>query len=313
MGVIALGPGEKIQDVDLRPSSRPPLRPPSRTATLLSDDGVRISAAYDEALPGAAPGLALVVAHGFTGGWRRPDNRVIAEAFAAHGAVVSFDHRGHGRSSGETTVGDDEVLDLDAAVRWARLLGARHVVTVGFSMGGSVVLRQGALVRSGPAAADAVVSVSAAGFWFYRGTAPMRLLHQAVMTRTGRTVLRHAFGTRVRSFEWEEPYPLNPSESAALIAPTPLLVVHGDSDTYFPVEHQESLVRHAREGAAERGALDRTEEWTVTGFAHAESGADAALLDRIGMWARRAVGEDAAAGPSGSGEHSDDEGTRRPA
>jgi pimeloyl-ACP methyl ester carboxylesterase len=285
--------------VDLRPSSRPPLRPPSRTATLLTDDGVRVSAAYDEPGRDAAPEVAFVVAHGFTGGWRRPDNRAIAHALSAHGAVVSFDHRGHGTSSGATTMGDAEVLDLDAAVRWARLLGPRRVATVGFSMGGSVVLRQRALTASGPASSDAVVSVSAAGFWFYRGTAPMRLLHQAVLTRTGRTVLRHGFGTRVRPLEWQQPYPLNPSESAALIAPTPLLVVHGDSDSYFPVEHQQSLVRHAREGAAERGVLDRTEEWTVPGFAHAESGADAELLDRIGAWGRSAVGEDAAAGPPG--------------
>ena len=255
-----------------------------------------MSAAYDAPVADqGSDGLILVVAHGFTGGWRRPDNRRIAQALAAHGGVVSFDARGHGRSSGATTLGDDEVLDLDSAVAWARWLGARRVATVGFSMGGSVVLRHGALTdRADREGSDAVVSVSAAGFWFYRGTAPMRLLHTAVASPLGRGVLRHGFGTRVTANEWQEPYPLSPSESASLIPPVPLLVVHGTHDTYFPLEHSRSIVEAARAGAAERGVPDRTEEWVEPGFAHAESGVTPELVDRIGRWCRAAVGHDGA-------------------
>lgn len=281
--------------MDLRPSSRPPARRPDRAATLLTADGERVSAAYDAALPSAPTStVAFVVSHGFTGGWRRPDNRAIAALLSAYGPVVSYDHRGHGRSSGVTTLGDAEVLDLDAVVRWARLLGAVQVVTVGFSMGGTVVLRHGALSEAGrPESADAVVSVSAAGFWNYKGTPPMRLVHQAVGTPFGRRVLRHGFGTRVTAAGWEEPYPLDPSESAGMIAPRPLLVVHGDQDTYFPLEHARSIVRSAREGARVRGVEDRTQEWTETGFAHAESAVTPELLGRIGAWALDAVGHDA--------------------
>jgi len=284
--------------VDLRPSSRPRDRRsgpvPSRTAWLLTADGERVSAAYDVAGVGADPGLAIVVAHGFTGGWRRPDSRAIATELAASGAVVSFDARGHGRSSGRTTLGDAEVLDLDAAVAWARWLGAEKVVTVGFSMGGSVVLRHAALAARGDRSApDAVVSVSAAGFWFYRGTAPMRLLHRAVESPVGRAILRHGFDTHVTDQAWEEPYPLSPSESAAMVPPVPLLVVHGTEDTYFPLEHAATIVRHAREGAASRGVPDRTDEWVEEGFAHAESGASPELVSRIGAWARAAVRHDA--------------------
>jgi pimeloyl-ACP methyl ester carboxylesterase len=254
---------------------------------VLTADGERISVALDAAsgLTGGAPiPLAFVVSHGFTGGWRRPDNRAIATTLSALGAVVSYDSRGHGASSGVTTLGDDEVLDLDAAVGWARWLGASAVVTVGFSMGGSVVLRQAALARRSEAV-DAVVSVSAAGFWFYRGTPPMRLLHRAVETRGGRSVLRLGFDTRVTARPWEEPYPLSPSESAGLIAPLPLLVVHGDSDGYFPVEHARSIVGAAAEGAARRGVPDRTEEWIEKDIGHAESAMTPELVARIGRWA----------------------------
>ena len=65
------------------------------------------------------------------------------------------------------TVGDREVLDLAAAVRWARELGHARVATVGFSMGrlGGPAAR--GAVRGGhgrtEAAPDAVVAVSCAG------------------------------------------------------------------------------------------------------------------------------------------------------
>ena len=274
--------------MDLRPSSRYASGPsPARTGTVLTADGERISvaydAAYDDVIAGSNP-LTFVVSHGFTGGWRRPDNRAIAQALRAHGAVVSYDSRGHGASSGVTTLGDDEVLDLDATIGWARWLGARSVVAIGFSMGGSVVLRQAALARPSEAV-DAVVSVSAAGFWFYKGTPPMRLLHRAVETRGGRGVLRLGFQTRVTDRAWEEPYPLSPSESAGLIAPLPLLVVHGDQDGYFPVEHARSIVGAAVAGAARRGVPDRTDEWIERGVGHAESARSPELLSRIGRWA----------------------------
>ncbi len=273
--------------MDLRPSSRHPSgASPARTATLLTADGERISAAYDE----GDRDVVFVVAHGFTGGWRRPDNRRIALGLRAAGGVVSYDSRGHGRSSGRSTLGDQEVLDLEAAIRWARLLGAGRVVTVGFSMGGSVVLRQAALAGRGDRdAPQAVVSVSAAGFWFYQGTPPMRLLHRAVASTQGRAVLRHGFGVRVTDQQWEDPFPLSPSESAELVAPTPLLVVHGHRDTYFPVEHARSIVDAAASGAARRGVPDRTTAWFEPGFAHAESSADEDLVGRIGAWARAAV------------------------
>ncbi len=278
--------------MDLRPSSRHRSGPaPARTGTVLTADGERISVAYDAGPAGAdrpAPCSSCRTASPAGGGGRTTG--ASPRRSRATAAVVSYDSRGHGRSSGVTTLGDAEVLDLDAAIGWARWLGAVDVVTVGFSMGGSIVLRQAALCSPGGREAPrAVVSVSAAGFWFYRGTPPMRLLHRAVETAGGRGVLRLGFGTRVTPQAWEEPYPLSPSESAAMIPPLPLLIVHGEQDTYFPVEHARSMRDAAAAGARERGVADRTDDWVVEGFAHAESGATDELVERIGRWAREVL------------------------
>ncbi|MEU5321688.1 alpha/beta fold hydrolase [Streptomyces sp. NPDC021056] len=257
---------------------------------LHTTDGVTIDSVYDppavvyDAPTSSARGLVFVVAHGFTGDVDRPHVRRVAKTFTQYGAVVTFSFRGHGASGGRSTVGDREVLDLAAAVEWARSLGHTRVVTVGFSMGGSVVLRHAALYRpdgdSGregrtEAHSDAVVSVSAPARWYYRGTAPMRRVHWLITRPAGRLVGRYGLRTRIHHREWD-PVPLSPVEAVPRIAPTPLLVVHGDRDGYFPLDHPRML-------AAAAG--DHGELWLEPGMGHAENAAPDELLGRIGDWA----------------------------
>ncbi|WEH37512.1 alpha/beta fold hydrolase [Streptomyces sp. AM 4-1-1] len=382
---------------------RTPVRtitPGPRRTVLHAADGVPVEALYEpctrsvEDVAGAGAragagagaeggdaGTAIVIAHGFTGSVDRPAVRRAARVFAQRAAVVTFSFRGHGGSGGRSTVGDREVLDLAAAVAWARELGHRRVVTVGFSMGGSVVLRHAALYRgaepvtdgpvagdgrhggrteawegaqapacargegeggrggdgdgrgdgkgasgnggggggqggdgdgrgdrvgpvgldgpngpdglggrdvsavvgaeagAGPGAeagcgVDAVVAVSAPARWYYRGTAPMRRLHWVVTRPAGRLVGRYGLRTRIDRRGWD-PVPLSPVDAVPLIAPTPLLIVHGDRDPYFPVDHPRMLAEAARGHAR---------LWLEPGMGHAENAADETLLTRIADW-----------------------------
>ena len=239
---------------------------PART-TLQTSDGERLAAVHLEG-PDPAKPLGVVVAHGFTGSLARPALQAVVAAMAGHAGVVAFDFRGHGDSTGVSTLGDREVLDVEAAVAHARELGYQRVVTCGWSMGGSVVLRHAALHGG----VDAVVSVSAVSRWFYKDTKPMRRLHWAVETRLGRAVARRLTGTRISPAGWIEP-PESPTEVAGRISPTPLLVVHGDRDHYFPREHPQAIFDAAREPK---------EMWLLEGFGHAESAATPEILDRIG-------------------------------
>ncbi|MFI6936515.1 alpha/beta hydrolase [Streptomyces sp. NPDC050287] len=266
-------PGDAVYDASTSPPGDPGFNP-------AGDPGLR--PAGD---PAGAP--VFVIAHGFTGDVDRPHVRRVAAAFARYGAVVTFSFRGHGASGGHSTVGDREVLDLAAAVEWARSLGHRRVITVGFSMGGSVALRHAALYGPNPpeqervhrgradAATDAVVSVSAPARWYYRGTAPMRRLHWLVTRPAGRLVGRYGFRTRIHHREWN-PVPVSPVEAVPRIAPTPLLIVHGDIDGYFPLDHPRML-------AAAAG--DHAELWLEPGMGHAEHASGDGLLARIGDWA----------------------------
>ncbi len=263
------------------------MNPVVMTVTLVTQDGVPIDAVH---LPHSGPpaperraperlapaagqrDLALVIVHGFTMSWQRPTTWRLLQRFNQSAGVVTFDTRGHGRSGGLSTLGDKEIDDLDVAVRYARELGYERVATVGFSMGGSVVLRHAAL-RGG---VDAVVSVSGPGRWFYRGTVAMRRVHLAAERRLGRAFTRRVLNTRVSPDGWPTPDPMPPAEAAALIAPTPVLIVHGDKDIYFPPDHGQQLY----DAAAEPKEL-----WMIPGFGHAERHTDDDLADRIAAWA----------------------------
>lgn len=263
--------------------ARPTIRPYSETGGgtrgavplrtfLRTADGVAIDSVYE---PGAdsVGDLVFVIAHGFTGDADRPHVRRVARVLSRYGGVVTFSFRGHGASGGRSTVGDREVLDLAAVVGWARELGYARVATVGFSMGGSVVLRHAA-VSGRDTGVDVVVSVSAPARWFYRGTAPMRRLHWLVTRPSGRLVGRYGLRTRIHHRQWD-PVPVSPVEAVPRIAPTPLLIVHGEQDAYFPLDHPRMLAA----AAGEHGEL-----WVEPGMGHAENAAPEPLLGRIGDW-----------------------------
>jgi pimeloyl-ACP methyl ester carboxylesterase len=244
--------------------------------TLRTVDGVDISAALDGPAAGAPRDRAFIVAHGFTGHRRQPRVRRIIEFMQQFGAVVSLDFRGHGTSGGLCTVGLAEIHDVAAGVTWARDAGFEHVTSVGFSMGGAVVLRQAALHESQETGVNRVVSVSGPAFWYYRGTAVMRLVHGLIMNAPGRLAMRTR-GVRLDGRPWPEPPPIAPVQAMRLLQHTPSLIVHGDQDRYFPLEHAHSLQR--------AGTPERTQTWIVPGFGHAEAAIDDPTLHRIGAWA----------------------------
>ncbi len=245
--------------------------PVLKARTLVTRDGVPIDALH---LPGR-PELAIVLAHGFTLSWQHGAVWRVATHMNRGGGVLTFDFRGHGRSGGLSTVGDKEIMDLDVAVAYARELGYQRIAAVGFSMGASIVVRYAGLVGG----LDAAVSVSGPGRWYFRGTRPMRRVHWAVERRAGRLVTRTWLKTRVSPSGWD-PVPVPPAEAASQITPTPFLVVHGDKDLYFPIDHAHQLYEAAREPK---------ELWLVPGFGHAESAMTTELTDRITGWLRETV------------------------
>jgi pimeloyl-ACP methyl ester carboxylesterase len=223
--------------------------------------------------PGGPNSFAVVLAPGFSGSSETPAVRSIVSGLRESAPAAGFlvvDLRGHGRSSGHTTLGDREVLDIDAVVAEARRLGYSRVVAMGWSMGGTCVLRHAALLgeqvhgHTVRCPVDAVATVSAVSRWEVRDTAAMRRLHRMIETRIGRGVARRFLKVRIDpAGKWAHT-PLSPVEAVARIS-VPLLLVHGDKDHYFGWEHAQALA------AASEGRESTL--WLVPDLGHAEQSA----------------------------------------
>ncbi|HEY8217568.1 MAG TPA: alpha/beta fold hydrolase [Acidimicrobiia bacterium] len=204
---------------------------------LVAADGVRLRGRQWE--PPSRHRASVVLVHGF--GASSTDGKLVAvaEALVEHGhAVISVDSRGHGSSDGAATLGDDERLDVDAAVTVA---GPAPVVVVGASMGAIGALRY--VVGAATSSVAGIVTVSCPARW----TLPLnaRGVLSAALTHTppGRWIARRWLGVRIAQ---PGPRPAPPLELVPEVG-CPLALVHGRADPFIPVADAELLHAAARE------------------------------------------------------------------
>jgi pimeloyl-ACP methyl ester carboxylesterase len=270
---------------------------PRMETMLKTRDGIDIHAT----LRGAGD-VTVVVAHGFSGGHRHGSHSRLLGWFEQNFQVIAIDQRGHGKSGGTSTLSHLEALDVDAAVSWARELGAHKVVTVGFSMGSASVLRQAALSRSEVEIPefdrqvvcefqpDATVGIGGAAQWYFRGSRNMALLHLGLGNPIGRWYIEKYRGVRLGEDTWpgenhpqlRQVQPIDPADAARLISDKPLLIVQGTADDYFPVDHGDRLF-----AAASSRPEHRATYWLEQGMKHAENGTDVKLVHRVSDWIKQ--------------------------
>lgn len=176
--------------------------------------------------PVGAPRAVMVLVHGkdinrqhFVGAARR---------FVDEGlAVVAFDQRAHGRSTGEfVTYGAKEVGDLKLVIdvalkKWGRDL---PVVVVGESLGAAVALQT--------AAVDPRVRVVVAGAAFADLTTVVNDHAPALLGAKGKA---KAIETAEREADFHIA-DISPERSARRIT-VPTLLLHGSEDAYLPLRH----------------------------------------------------------------------------
>jgi uncharacterized protein len=204
--------------------------------TLAAPDGVRL-VAWHVPRPGAKAGV--VVCHGYRAN-RQDVTSLLPFLHRAGFEVVTFDFRAMGESGGQQcSFGHSEKDDVRTAVRFLRQRGIRpgRVGVLGLSMGGSSAIMA--------AAEDAEIGAVVADSAFAR-------LDDMVLQRFSRLGLA---GTPLAGCTrwWAERFTgfpasaVAPVKAAALIAPRPLLLIHGEADAYTPISQSRALLAAARE------------------------------------------------------------------
>jgi len=205
---------------------------------------------------GKPPRRGVIMCHGFGGNKNIRDFVALAQELSLLFTVYTFDFRGHGLSPGRSTFGYREIYDLEAVVRLAREDGNLALGALGFSMGGVVVIRYGALVGG----LQSLVAVSVPADLRTARAPGARLIRLLMGNPLGRAVAAVRYGVKVdRTWKRQEPL----STLVGRVAPQPLTIIHGEDDYIFEADQARELKRKAGDNCRLR---------IYPRFGHAEQG-----------------------------------------
>ena len=182
---------------------------------------------------GPAGGSLVIVCHGVTGSKEGGGRAVaMAEEMGKRGyATLLFDFSGCGESEGafaDTTL-TGHIEDLASSVEYGLESGFQRVITLGRSFGGTTVLCHAALEKriAGVCtwAAPAELSRLFNGFRQQGNAKDSGLI--PLTDHSGTVMVHEKFFTDLQQHD--------PAYSASILAPRPLLVLHGQSDAVVPV------------------------------------------------------------------------------
>lgn len=218
----------------MRPLLKAPLPGPV-SHWLETRDGVRLHLLRTRGGPGAVR-LLLPGFHRRAETWTHV---AMAHRLATRGPTFALDFRGHGRSEGRYTFGQEEVADVEAALEALRAAGYREILVVALSMGGYLAIRTlGERPEAWPEVRG-LVTISAPARW--ARVYPRLDLRIPLQVRLPPRERRWPPRIRMRSLVGARP------EAAEVVhrLPCPLQIHHHRSDWLIASSHGEELARRA--------------------------------------------------------------------
>ncbi len=202
---------------------------------LLTADAHKISAEHFK----TGHDVVVLLAHGFYNNKDAYLFQKIAEALSRDFDVISFDFRGHGKSSGLFSFTSLETEDLRAVVAYAKKEAYRSVGVIGFSLGAAVAIIEGSRntdIRS-------VISVSSPyDFW----KIDYRFWEKEMLEDLKLNLGEKGKGKGLRPGNPFLPK-VRPLDAVAKIAPRPILFIHGRQDWLIHPIHSAKLYRKAKQ------------------------------------------------------------------
>ncbi len=207
-------------------------------SVLHTEDGERIALRhYRRDYPGV-----IIIAHGFYNNKDTVLFEAIAEAFNRHYDVITFDFRGHGKSSGLFSWTSQEPRDLRAVVAYAKKKEYAKVGVMGFSLGASTTLIEAAQSPG----IHSVIAVSAVSDF---NKIDARFWEPDMLEDLKINIGKKGRGKGVRPGNPFLPK-IRPLDVVDKIAPRPVLFVHGEKDWLIKPSHSKMLFERARDPKA---------------------------------------------------------------
>ncbi len=216
-----------------------------------STDGITLSGWW---IPAEGSPNTIIFLHGF-GGSMDPDLKYVPAFIQAGYNVLMFDFRAHGRSKGSrTSLGALEVNDVIGAIHFAKSCNSWAIGLMGFSMGGRAALLTAAQHPG-------VQTVISDGGPLRLTTAVSMELRRRKLPDLLSTILAFmcVLGASLRLFV--NLFYYDPLVLGAKIAPTPVLLIHGDKDPYTRNNELNKMMSKSK------GNLQL---WRVSGAKHRE-------------------------------------------
>ncbi len=203
--------------------------------SLVTEDGQSIALAHYR----KGFSNAIIIAHGFYNNKDTVLFRQIAERISEYYDVITFDFRGHGKSSGLFSWTSREPMDLKAVVSYVKKEGYQKIGVMGFSLGASIALIEASRNQD----INSLITVSAPyDFWKinYHFWEPDMLEDLKLnMGKKGK-----GKGMRPSSPFFKK---VSPIDIVDKICSRPVLFIHGEKDWLIKPAHSKRLFEKASE------------------------------------------------------------------
>ena len=204
----------------------------------MTEDGKRIAFSHFK----GGFSTVIIIAHGFYNNKDTVLFRGIAGAFSKEYDVITFDFRGHGKSSHVFTWTAHEQKDLRAIIAYAKECRYEKIGVIGFSLGAAIALLEASCHQN----IDSVIAVSS--------PADLREIDYHFWEKDMLEDLKLNLGMKGRGKGIRPGNPFlvktRPIDVVDKISPTPVLFLHGEKDWLIKPGHSQRLLDRAKEPKA---------------------------------------------------------------